>query len=126
MNESNKTNQILVKVYVIFRRIEIREELFVNTICKESFKDNCYSIFFTISPKSQKGEVKMCSLLDAFEKEGMEKGMEKGLEQGRYQSLEKLMKKTGMSISEAMDALDFSEEERSSYKQWQSENKTAT
>lgn len=76
--------------------------------------------------ESQKGEVKMCSLLDAFEKEGMEKGMEKGLEQGRYQSLEKLMKKTGMSISEAMDALDFSEEERSSYKQWQSENKTAT
>ena len=38
--------------------------------------------------ESRKGEVTMCNLLDAFEKDGMEKG--------RYNSLEKLMKKTGM------------------------------
>ena len=64
--------------------------------------------------EAQKGEVKMCSLLDAFEKEV------------RYNSLEKLMKKTEMSLSEAMDALDFSDEEKSGYEQWKSENKTAT
>lgn len=88
--------------------------------------------------ESQKGEVKMCSLLDAFEKEGLEKGMAKGMAQGmaqgekngekkgRYDSLEKLMKKTNMSLSEAMDALDFSDEEKSGYEQWKSDNKTTT
>lgn len=64
--------------------------------------------------ESQKGEVRMCSLLDACEKEV------------RYNSLEKLMKKTGMSLSEAMDALDFSDEEKSGYEQWKSDNKTTT
>ena len=68
--------------------------------------------------ESRKGEVTMCSLLDAFEKDGMEKG--------RYNSLEKLMKKTGMSLPEAMDALDFSDEEKSGYEQWKSDNKTTT
>ena len=88
----------------------------------------------------------MCTLLDAFEKEGMEKGIAKGrqegLEQGlkqginqgitqglttgRYQSLEKLMKNTNMSITEAMNALDFSDEEKSGYEQWKSDNKTTT
>jgi len=88
--------------------------------------------------ESRKGEVKMCSLLDAFEKEGMQKGMQKGMEKGlakgekngvkkgRYESLEKLMKKTKMSLSEAMDALDFSTEEKSGYEQWVSDNKTTT
>ena len=92
--------------------------------------------------ESRKGEVTMCTLLDAFEKEGMEKGivqgrqegLEQGLEQGitqglttgRYQSLEKLMKNTNMSITEAMNALDFSDEEKSGYEQWKSDNKTTT
>lgn len=72
----------------------------------------------------------MCTLLDAFEKEGMEKGIaqgeKSGEKRGRYQSLEKLMKKTEMSLPEAMDALDFSDEEKSGYEQWKSDNKTAT
>ena len=84
----------------------------------------------------------MCTLLDAFENKGMEKGiaqgrqegLEQGLEQGitqglttgRYQSLEKLMKNTNMSITEAMNALDFSDEEKSGYEQWKSDNKTTT
>ena len=76
----------------------------------------------------------MCTLLDAFEKEGMEKGIAKGRQEGitqglttgRYQSLEKLMKKTEMSLTEAMDALDFSDEEKSGYEQWKSDNKTTT
>ena len=36
------------------------------------------------------------------------------------------MKKTNMSLSEAMDALDFSDEEKSGYEQWKSDNKTTT
>ena len=76
--------------------------------------------------ESRKGEVTMCTLLDAFEKEGMEKGIAQGLTTGRYQSLEKLMKKTEMSLAEAMDALDFSDEEKSGYEQWKSDNKTTT
>ncbi len=88
----------------------------------------------------------MCTLLDAFENKGMEKGiaqgrqegLEQGLEQGinqgitqglttgRYQSLDELMKNTTMSMSEAMNALGFSDEEKSGYKQWKSDNKTTT
>lgn len=80
----------------------------------------------------------MCTLLDAFEKEGMEKGIaqgrQEGLEQGitqglttgRYQSLDELMKNTAMPITEAMNALGFSDEEKSGYEQWKSDNKTTT
>ena len=76
----------------------------------------------------------MCTLLDAFEKEGMEKGIAKGRQEGitqglttgRYQSLDELMKNTNMSISEAMNALGFSDEEKSGYEQWKSDNKTTT
>ena len=84
--------------------------------------------------ESRKGEVTMCTLLDAFEKEGMEKGIAKGRQEGitqglttgRYQSLDELMKNTNMSISEAMNALGFSDEEKSGYEQWKSDNKTTT
>ncbi len=64
--------------------------------------------------ESKKGKVRMCSLLDACEKEV------------RYNSLDELMKNTNMSISEAMNALGFSDEEKSGYEQWKSDNKTAT
>jgi len=76
----------------------------------------------------------MCTLLDAFEKEGMEKGIaqgeksgeKRGEKKGRYHSLDELMKNTTMSVSEAMNALGFSDEEKSGYKQWKSDNKTTT
>ena len=84
--------------------------------------------------ESRKGEVTMCTLLDAFEKEGMEKGIaqgeksveKRGEKKGRYHSLDELMKNTTMSVSEAMNALGFSDEEKSGYKQWKSDNKTTT
>ena len=76
----------------------------------------------------------MCTLLDAFEKEGMEKGIaqgeksgeKRGEKKGRYHSLDELMKNTTMSVSEAMNALGFSDEEKSGYEQWKSDNKTTT
>ena len=72
----------------------------------------------------------MCTLLDAFEKEGIEKGITQGIDKGhksgRYESLDELMKNTNMSISEAMNALGFSDEEKSGYEQWKSDNKTTT
>ena len=72
----------------------------------------------------------MCTLLDAFEKEGMEKGIaqgeKRGEKKGRYHSLDELMKNTTMSVSEAMNALGFSDEEKSGYEQWKFDNKTTT
>lgn len=60
-------------------------------------------------------------------KKGMEKGMEKGMGQGliegRYRSLQSLVKNTGMSLPEAMDALSFSKKERKGYKKWLKANK---
>lgn len=37
---------------------------------------------------------------------------------GRYESVRKLMKNTGMSEATAMDALEFSDEEKVGYKKW--------
>lgn len=83
--------------------------------------------------ESQKGEVRMCSLLDAFEKQGHDKGRAEGLaegraegfEQGKYESLENLMQTTDMSVSEAMAALCFSEAEKSGYEKWKLDNKVS-
>ena len=92
--------------------------------------------------ESQKGEVSMCTLLDAFEKkgiekgieqgiekgieqgikkgieQGIEKGIEQGIEQGRYLSVESLARKCKMPIETAMEQLDFSEKEKSGYAEW--------
>lgn len=79
--------------------------------------------------ESQKGEVRMCSLLDAFEKQGHDKGraegLAEGLEQGRYRSLENLMKNSDMTASAAMAALGFSEAEKSGYEKWKLDNKVS-
>lgn len=84
--------------------------------------------------EAQKGEVNMCTLLDAFEREGTEKGRAEGIDIGRtegidigrtegidigrYRSLKSLIAKTGMSETEAMDVLSFTETEKSGYKVW--------
>ena len=84
----------------------------------------------------------MCTLLDAFEKkgiekgieqgiekgieqgikkgieQGIEKGIEQGIEQGRYLSVESLARKCKMPIETAMEQLDFSEKEKSGYAEW--------
>ena len=72
----------------------------------------------------------MCTLLDAFEKKGIEKGIEqgiekgieqgieKGIEQGRYLSAESLARKCNMPVETAMEQLDFSEKEKSGYAEW--------
>ena len=61
--------------------------------------------------ESRKGEVRMCTLFDNM------------IQEGRFESLEKLVSKGLMSLEEAMEALDFSEEEKSSYKKWIADNK---
>ncbi|MFR5601686.1 MAG: hypothetical protein ACLTKI_04730 [Lachnospiraceae bacterium] len=60
-----------------------------------------------ILDKAEKGEVRMCEMLDFFENKGMEKG--------RYHSLDKLMEATKMSLEEAMSVLDFSPKEKTGY-----------
>lgn len=67
---------------------------------------------------SKKGEVMMCTLLDEFEKNGIKKGMAEGTAHGRYQSLKMLMKNQNISETSAMEALGFSEEEKTGYKTW--------
>ena len=67
---------------------------------------------------SKKGEVMMCTLLDEFEKDGIKKGMAEGTAYGRYQSLNMLMKNQNISEASAMEALGFSEEEKTGYKVW--------
>lgn len=75
-----------------------------------------------IIERSRKGEVIMCSVVDTFVEmgiqEGIEKGMAEGLAEGRYRSLQSLIQKTPIALPEAMDALDFSKEERKGYKKW--------
>lgn len=61
--------------------------------------------------ESRKGEVRICTLFDNM------------IQEGRFESLEKLVSKGLMSLEEAMEALDFSEEEKSSYKKWIADNK---
>lgn len=85
---------------------------------------------FMLNEADKKGEVGMCELLDAFERKGLEKGLERGMarglerglergeEKGRYESLQKLIEKTGMSELEAMNALDFSSKEKTGYRNW--------
>lgn len=77
--------------------------------------------------ESRKGEVKMCTLMDALLKEGEvkgeAKGEKKGYIKGRFEALEGLASKGLVSLEEAMEALDFSEEERSGYKKWIADNK---
>ncbi len=80
--------------------------------------------------ESKKGEVKMCTLLDAFEKEGLEKGLKKGLEKGikkglekgiaigQYQIAERYARKHSISIEAAMAQLSFSKKEMSGYAAW--------
>ena len=53
----------------------------------------------------------MCTLFDNM------------IQEGRFESLEKLVSKGLMSLEETMEALDFSEEEKSSYKKWIADNK---
>ena len=68
----------------------------------------------------------MCTLLDAFEKEGLEKGLKKGLEKGlekgiaigQYQIAERYARKHSISIEAAMAQLSFSEKEMSGYTAW--------
>lgn len=58
--------------------------------------------------------------------QGIAKGINQGLTTGRHQSLEQLLRNTAMSVPEAMNALGFSDEEKSGYERWMSENKTTT
>lgn len=74
---------------------------------------------------AQKGEVRMCTLLDAFQKDGLEKGLEKGILIGKYQSADKYAQKHNTTIEDAMEQLDFSEEEKAGYATWKSTGKTA-
>lgn len=78
--------------------------------------------------RSRKGEVKMCTLLDEFEKEGLEKGLKQGIEQGiligKYQSAEKYAKKNRTTVENAMEQLDFSDEEKAGYAAFKSDQET--
>ena len=84
----------------------------------------------------------MCTLLDAFEKEGLEKGMKKGMAQGmlqgreegikdgRYSLAEDFAKRNSMNIETSMTQLGFSDEEKAGYNAWkakknQEDKKTA-
>ena len=79
-----------------------------------------------IIERSRKGEVIMCSVVDTFVEMGVQEGREKGIAEGRaegiaegrYRSLQSLIQKTPIALPEAMDALDFSKEERKGYKKW--------
>lgn len=75
--------------------------------------------------RSKKGEVRMCTLLDAFEKEGLEKGVKQGIEQG---DLERA-KKTACKMLMAGDPIDriawILELPVSTIQEWTQQNKTA-
>ena len=64
--------------------------------------------------ESKKGEAKMCTLLDAFEKEGIEKG----IKEGQYMIAERYSKTHNVNIETSMTQLDFSDEEKAGYYEW--------
>lgn len=66
----------------------------------------------------------MCTLLDEFEKEGLEKGLKQGILIGKYQSAEKYAKKNRTTIENAMEQLDFSDEEKAGYAAFKSDQET--
>lgn len=72
--------------------------------------------------RSRKGEVKMCTLLDAFEKQGIEQGLEKGLEKGipigHYQMADRYADINHTSVEDAMKRLGFSDKEKAGYYAW--------
>ena len=61
----------------------------------------------------------MCNLSAAIEREGIAKGIAKGRTEGIAEraasDLKNLMKNLGLSLEQAMDALEIPNEERSNY-----------
>ncbi len=57
----------------------------------------------------------MCNLSKGVMEKGMEKGMKKGAEQDRVSSLRSLMKTLGLSLEQAMTALEVPDADRLKY-----------
>ena len=53
----------------------------------------------------------MCDVLDRVERRGMEKGMEKGISVKLVKDIESLMKNLNLSLIDACNALNSTEEE---------------
>ena len=59
----------------------------------------------------------MCETWEEIKLEGKEEGLKEGLKEARLASLKSLLKNTDMTLEEAMNVLEFSEEERQVYKE---------
>ena len=62
-------------------------------------------------------EVRMTRLGQMLMDEGMEQGIEKGIELNQTDSIKKLMKNMNLTIDQAMNALEISEDKREKYRQ---------
>ena len=58
----------------------------------------------------------MCEYLDALEARGVEKGIERGIEKGTILSLKRLMTNLKLTLEQALDALEISEQDKSQYR----------
>lgn len=80
--------------------------------------------------RSEKGEVNMCTLLDAFEEQGIAKGIKQGIEQGipigHYQMADRYADINNTTVEDAMQKLGFSDEEKAGYHRWEKTQKQET
>lgn len=68
--------------------------------------------------RAKKGEVTMYEPLGLVSEEELAEAEEKGKAEGRYQDVEKLISKMGLSKEEAMDTLEFTAAEVAGYEAW--------